>query len=144
MRIRQNARAAEDAINMTPLIDMVFLLLIFFLVATTFASEERDITIQLPGTSAPQALSSPPRQLIINIHEDGRIVVSNQPCSGKELAAMLRDILKSNPDKEVLIRADKRSLFQHYAGVVSICRSVGVHESKLGYLEETQTPFAIE
>lgn len=144
MRIQSTQRGGEDPINMTPMIDMVFLLLIFFLVATTFATEERDITVQLPVTSQSQPLSAPPKQVIINIKEDGQITVSSQPYDKKQLAEMLGNVLRNNPDKEVLIRADRRSLFQHYADVVSICRRAGVNESKLGYLEESHSPVAVE
>lgn len=144
MRIHRTAASGEDPINMTPMIDMVFLLLIFFLVATTFATDERDITVQLPVTSQSQPLSAPPRQLIINIKEDGQITVSAQAYDKPQLAELLGNVLRNNPDKEVLIRADRRSLFQHYADVVSICRHAGVNESKLGYLEDSPSPVSVK
>lgn len=140
MRIKEPSEASEDPLNMTPLIDMVFLLLIFFLVATTFASEERDIAIQLPTTSAPRPLSAPPRQLIINIKEDGSVFVSSRQVDDQALSRLLADTLRDNPDKEVLIRTDERSIFKHYARVVSLCRQAGVKESKLGYLEDELQP----
>ena len=62
MRIRDTSGEEEASLNMTPLIDMVFLLLIFFLVATTFAQEERKLDIQLPATATIQPLSAPPQR----------------------------------------------------------------------------------
>ncbi|KKL18857.1 hypothetical protein LCGC14_2471330 [marine sediment metagenome] len=53
MRIRQTIPEEEVAINLMPLIDMVFLLLIFFLVATTFAQAEKDRSVNLPGSDSP-------------------------------------------------------------------------------------------
>ncbi|MDP6046284.1 MAG: biopolymer transporter ExbD, partial [Phycisphaerae bacterium] len=70
MRIANN-EDIEAPPNLMPLIDMVFLLLIFFLVASSLSQEEREQNLQLPRTSkAAQPMSAAPQQLIINILHD--------------------------------------------------------------------------
>jgi len=136
MRIHDKNPDQEEGINMTPLIDMVFLLLIFFLVATTVAQEEREADVKLPGTSSIQPLSAEPRQVIVNIQEDGTSIVAGRAYDHGALQELLANTIKTNPDKEVLIRADERGLVKYLAGVVSVCRQAGVNQFKIGYLAE--------
>ena len=135
MRIRDTQSETEEPIGLTPLIDMVFLLLIFFLVATSFAQEERDQRIKLPITSSPKPLSAPPKQVIINILADGSIKVGGQVYTRERLAALLNRVAKNEPDRMVLIRADERSTFRYFAAVVALCRRVGIAEARIGYIE---------
>jgi len=133
MRIKIAAEE-EDQLNMTPLIDMVFLLLIFFLVATTIAQEEREMQLQLPDTSAVAPISAPPKQLIVNIMQDGTLKVSGRAFAKEELTATLRTMAKDEPQREVLIRADRESLHKYFADVAQLCREAGINELKIGYL----------
>ena len=68
----------EEPYNLVPLTDMVFNLLIFFMAATTFAQVEKELGIELPQASALTPLSAPPKQLIINIEQDGQIIVAGR------------------------------------------------------------------
>ena len=134
MRIHQNEADEEAPVNLMPLIDMVFLLLIFFLVATQIAQEERDQKVQLPTDGAPASLSSPPKQLIINILQDGTTKVATRLYSEADLKSLLQRQAKQHPNREVLIRADERSLHKYFAGVAGMCRAAGINEIKIGYL----------
>jgi biopolymer transport protein ExbD len=135
MRIRDKTGEEEAPVNLMPLIDMVFLLLIFFLVATTFAQKERELGVQLPSTAV-QPLSAPPKQVIINIMEDGTYRVDATPRSERELHDLLTRVARDQPDREVLVRADERSIHRYFAKVVSLCRRVGIGEAKVGYILE--------
>ena len=135
MRIKDQ-QGEEDALGMTPLIDMVFLLLIFFLVATRFAQEERDISLQMPQTSAMPAMSSPLQQLIINIRPDGTPVVATNTYDYDQLRTLLDQHASQHPDREVLIRADERSIHMYFARVARLCREAGINEVKIGYILE--------
>lgn len=134
MRIRGPGEEQETPINLMPLIDMVFLLLIFFLVATSFAQEERDQRVKLPITSSPEPLSAPPRQVIINILHDGTTKVGGRLYERDKLQGLLARVAKNEPDRMVLIRADERSIHKYFAGVASLCRRVGIDEVKIGYI----------
>jgi len=138
MRIRDPQTEGEEPINLMPLIDMVFLLLIFFLVATSFAQEERDQRVKLPITSSNQPLSAPPRQVIINILADGTTKVGGRAYEPGALADLLARVARDEPDRMVLIRADQRSIHKYFAGVASLCLKCGINEVKIGYLLEGQ------
>lgn len=128
----------EAPVNLMPLIDMVFLLLIFFLVASTFAKQERQIAIELPAASQSQALSAPPKQLVINITEDGAIHVGADSLTHAQLESLLRRTLGDSEDRVVFIRADERSRHGDFAEVVRICRDAGVKQLKIGYVASPQ------
>ena len=76
---------ALDNLSLTPLIDIVFLLLIFFLVATRFAEEERELDVMLPEASEAQPLTVQPRELFINIDREGRYFVTGKTLSLDQL-----------------------------------------------------------
>jgi biopolymer transport protein ExbD len=143
MRI-QDQPAEDDQINLMPLIDMVFLLLIFFLVATQIAAEEIDQTVQLPTTGAPRALSAPPEQFIININEEGKIKVNGKAKNDDQLRTELKGLATDNqkrakrgrPPINVMIRADKKSFHMYFAKVAGLCHETGLSAINIGYIYE--------
>jgi biopolymer transport protein ExbD len=137
MRIKSSSwDQGEEPVNVMPLIDVVFFLLVFFLIASTFAKEEREADLKLPGTAAIAPLSAEPKQVIVNVKEDGTAIVGGRAYDAAALLEFLANAVKNQPDREVLIRADERGLVKHLAGVVSICRQAGVNQFKIGYLAE--------
>jgi biopolymer transport protein ExbD len=136
MRIRDAQAEAEEPFNLVPLTDMAFNLLIFFMAATSFTQIEKDMNVQLPRTVPFQTTSAPPKQLIINIKQDGSTVVAGKVYSQDDLAKLLQSHLKSEPGGVVLIRADERSLMKYFASVATLCRRAGVSELKIGLLQQ--------
>ena len=134
MRIHDPA-IEEEPYNMIPLTDMVFNLLIFFMAATTFTQIEKDLAVQLPKAGGFQTLSQAPRQIVINIRQDGTTYVDGRQRSDADLSEMLSAAVKVDPGREVLIRVDERSIMQHFARVATLCRRAGVHPTKIGYLD---------
>ncbi len=80
MAIKIN-RDDETSINLTPLIDIVFLLIIFFMVGSRFTElneAERNIPLQVPQVSDARALTAPPQKRIINVMQDGRVLAGSR------------------------------------------------------------------
>ena len=138
--MRINSKSETEAPpNLMPLLDMVFLLLIFFLVATTYHQEERDIKAQLPGAARSIApMSAQPKQYIVNILHDGTMKVSGRTVTKAQVSGELSRIARQEPDRKVLVRADKRSIHEHFAWVVARARSSGIGEVKIGYIVEEE------
>lgn len=133
MRIQDNI-GEDEALNLTPLIDMVFLLLIFFLVATTISQDERPQNINLPVTGATAPLSAPPEELIINIERDGTMKVNGALHDRDQLRTALEQSKLAQPPRNVLIRADQESLHKYFATVASLCHEVGIANLNIGYV----------
>ncbi len=126
--IRPPGGTAGPAIDLTPIIDMVFLLLIFFLVATTFHQTEREMQIALPEARSAGPISAALKDLIINVDEQGRIFVSGRPVETGSLRGLVEERVKANPQQKVTVRADHRAVWDHVAGVLDVCREAGIAE----------------
>ena len=137
MRIHDPHTEAEEPYNLVPLTDMVFNLLIFFMCATTFVQIEKDLKVQLPKASSSFVpISAPPRQLIINIEQDGTTKVADKTYDTTALAGLVASAVKANADQTVIIRADERSIMKYFAGVASLCKLSGISEVKIGFLQQ--------
>ena len=79
----------EPAINLTPMIDVVFTLLVFFMLATTFAERERRLDLELPYASAPDAKKQQPQELVINVAREGKVWVDGKSLEEPQLAKVL-------------------------------------------------------
>src|SRR3954454_624885 len=106
MRIRDPI-IEEEPYNLVPLTDMVFNLLIFFMAATTFTQIEKDLAVQLPKAGGFQTLSQAPRQIIINVRQDGTTTVDGKERTADQLSELLSAAVKIDPSREVLIRVDE-------------------------------------
>src|SRR5687767_12767493 len=113
MRIRDVEGEMEEPVNLLPLIDTLFFLVMFFLVATKFQEEERDAALALPGLSSSQPLSAVSQQLIINIRDDGTAVVAGRPYTMAELETLMREVARTAAGQNILVRADERSLHKY-------------------------------
>lgn len=134
MLISPNPDSAADSevrLDLTPIIDMVFLLLIFFLVATTFAQAEREIEVALPVARNAEPLSATLRELVINVKQDGAIVVAGRALSADDLRAMLTESAKINPDRKVTVRGDRRATYDHVVQVLDLCKAAGIQQPYL-------------
>ncbi len=125
------AQDRDITLEMTPLIDMVFLLLIFFLVATTFQQTEREMQIALPHAAFSGPISTALREIIINVDEEGTIIVSGRTIEPDDLRALVEDTTAANPDQKVTVRGDRDSAYANIVRVLDICKSGGVQEPYL-------------
>ncbi len=75
--------------------------------------------------------------MVVNIREDGSVELGGKIAGGSELSAALAAAQKANPDANVLIRADERSIMKYFAGVARQCREAGFSQVKIGYVIES-------
>ncbi len=118
-------------IDLTPIIDMVFLLLIFFLVATTFHQTEREMKIALPAASSAGPISTALREIIINVDQDGVIIISGKTIEPEDLRTIITDALVLNPEQKVTVRGDQSTAYANIIRVLDICKGSGVQEPYL-------------
>lgn len=125
-------KGSSPLFNLTPMIDVTFQLLIFFLVATRFAEEEREMNVQLPTASEAQPLTSRPRELLINIDDQGRYFVSGQPLTLDQLDPLLRQASVNNPARQsVVLRADRRCRWQSVVAAMNLCQKHQIHDYRV-------------
>ncbi len=121
----------EPTLNLTSMIDVVFLLIIFFMVGSRFSEEERQYDVQLPTVSEARPLTSAPDEITVNVRADGGVLIRDETKTLEELRALLVDARKNYPDQAVIIRGDGTGLYQHVMDVMSICHEVGISSVSL-------------
>ncbi len=132
MIIKDAAGKSEGvSIELTPMIDMVFLLLIFFLIATTFHQTEREMKIALPDATAGGPISAALKELIVNVDAQGTIIVAGQELSSTGLSELIAGRVKVNPEQKVSVRGDREAAYAHIVTVLDICKSSGIAEPYL-------------
>ena len=132
MAVKIKHGQALGMLSLTPLIDVVFLLLIFFLVATRFAQEDRELDVVLPSASEAKPLIVQPKELFVNIDHRGSFFVDGKTLNGDEVEAVLRQAAANNPaSQSVIIRADKRVQLDYAVLVMNLCNKVGIFDYKL-------------
>jgi biopolymer transport protein ExbD len=121
--------------NMMPLIDIIFLLLIFFLMASRFEREERELKVALPEVAEAQPLAMT-QELIINITSEGKFVVAQQQYSEEQLAALLEKMRRNNPHQSVLIRGDGRAAWKYGVRVMGLCNQAKIENYRVAAIQE--------
>ena len=132
MAVKINKGSALANLSLTPLIDIVFLLLIFFLVATRFAKEERELDMPLPDASEARPVTIKPREMCINIDEKGRYYVTGEFLTLKQLESVLAAAYVNNPGRaSVMIRADKRCVWNFVVAAVNACKKARIRDYRV-------------
>jgi biopolymer transport protein ExbD len=116
------------ALNLTSMIDVLFLLIIFFMVATKFDELERNIDVAVPVVSQAGDSAAPPAPLVVVVQPDGRVELNGKGVTLDELTARLAAARTTLGEPSVIIRGDAQCAFQHVAGALAACRQAGVSE----------------
>lgn len=116
----------STGVRIAPLLDVVFLLLVFFLVATTFYEVEKDMTIRLAEATEGGDRKNAPEQIIVNISEAGLLVVNQRMVSLEELETMLREGKERDERLSVIIRCDRQARHADFVKVLNLCEQVHV------------------
>ncbi len=121
-------RDEQPILNLTPMIDIVFLLVIFFMVGTKFTELERKIALEVPSVAENTALSVAPEKRVVNVYRDGTITLDRQQVVLDELTQNLAESRRQYTDLGVLIRGDGQGSFQNVAEVLNACKQAGIAE----------------
>ena len=126
MNFRKQVRQESVGFQIAPMIDVVFLLLCFFLTSQIFSQWETEIDITLPTAQTGQTPQRLPGEIIINIIKDGTAVVNGRALDDAALGTMLKRLAEVFPGQPVLLRADKATAYEHVIRVLDRCRQADI------------------
>ena len=138
MNFRRNSRSHAAAVQMSSLMDVIFLLLCFFVTTSVFSQWETEISITLPTAKSATVPGRMPGEIILNLAKDGTVSVNGQPLTLDEVTARLTRIAKIYPGQPVVIRADKETAYDSLVGVIDACRAADVWNFSLATKDEEQ------
>ena len=127
--LHSKSNSAEEPlfINLTPMIDVILTLLIFFMAATKLYDwDEQKLDVQVPVVSSAQPLTDVPDDVKLRVSREGTIAYNEDVIDLNEVAIRLRAARKNYPDQGVMIRADGRVPHQKVAEVMSACHAAGI------------------
>ena len=132
MAVKIRKSLVIQSLSLTPLIDVVFLLLIFFLVATRFAEEDRELDVKLPTASQAKPLVVKPKDIELSIDENGGYYLgAGRGMSLEEIEAALANAAGNNPlSQTVIIRAHEGCRWNDVARAVDVCHRAGLSDVK--------------
>ena len=114
--------------NLTPMIDVVFLLIVFFMATSKFADDQREIDLKLPEVAKADASDSAPKTRQVAVYAGGRITLDDQDVTLAELTAQLTDAHDKSPALSVVVLGDAACEYQHIAAALAACKDAGVGE----------------
>ena len=124
--IRSTESNNGASIELTPIIDMVFLLLIFFLVATTFHQTEREMQITLPEARSAGPITMALREIIINVDAEGVIMINGYTMEASDLRILIEEAVETNPQQKVTVRGSRDTAYANIVRVLDICKGSGI------------------
>lgn len=120
------ARSEDPSINLTPMIDVVFLLVIFFLVGSSFGQREGRIQVNIPGVGNPSSLVRGPDKKVVEVTREGDLFLDGKQVSVEQLQSELQLARQSFPDLGVVVRGDGGGTLDTYAKVLNVCSTAGI------------------
>ena len=109
-----------------PMIDILLVVLVFFIVTWNFALTENELDVRVPSASKANEPQPYVGQVVINIRADGTIVVNRQPKTPAELLAQLKKLAQLYPDQAAIVRGDENVNYKHIVEVLDICRQADI------------------
>ena len=126
MNFRRNRKSRAATVQMASLMDVIFLLLCFFVTSSVFSQWETEIAIALPTAKSATVPGRMPGEIILNLNERGDVSINGQQLTLSEVTERLARIAKIYPGQPVVIRADKTAAYEKLVSLIDACRAADV------------------
>ncbi len=126
MNLRGRAPLHHPGIQLAPLVDVLLLLLIFFLLTWNAARNENELDVKVPKASAARENTLPPGPVVVNVKADGGLVVNHRAMTGPEVSELLKRLLQLDQEQSVVIRGDEAGAYKNIIVVLNICTEAGI------------------
>jgi biopolymer transport protein ExbD len=126
MNLRSRAPLQHPGIQLAPLVDVLMLLLIFFLLTWNASRNENELDVKVPRANAAKEKAAPPGDVVVNVKTDGTVVVNRRNMTARELTDLLQSLVKLYPDQAVVIRGDEGGAYKNVVNVLNVCSEAGV------------------
>lgn len=135
-------KAPPVGFQLAPMIDIIFLLLAFFIVTYQLTDNEKVIEISLPAATEGKAKQRENLEKIINIHADGRVVIDQQVLSLDEIEQKMGLLARVNKNQPIRLRGDKQTDYVHIVDIINRCSKAGIWNFSFatGTLRPVTTP----
>ena len=144
MNFRLKMQDEGEPVPMAPLIDIVFLTLVFFMVTTVYSTLESELDIQLPTASTAQLDERMQGEIYINLRADGRIVINEREVQLNELQEVLYRVAEYFPGGSIIIRGDRDAMLGRAVAVLDACRKADIQNVSFAAIQQEEDAPAAE
>jgi biopolymer transport protein ExbD len=141
MKFRRTSHDQGHGMNLVPLIDVLLILLIFFIVNLAMAKFETEVNISVPAADSGKQNNRTVGELVVNIREDGTRVLNSQVLTDAELKYKFDEIAKFDRKQAIIIRADTRTEYGDMFRVLDLCHQAGLYHVSFA-TREAEAPAA--
>ena len=131
MRLLSRRTLETEALDLTPLIDVVFLLIIFFLVATSFQRVQRELRVDLPKSKTAKKVSMEIKPISVTVSREGVITMGDEVVPLEDLPKRLSEAVASVREPRVFVRGDAKTFHENIVDVLSACQGAGIMDVSL-------------
>ncbi len=135
MRLR-NRKKHDYVVDITPLVDVVFLMLIFFMVSTSFKVAS-SLKLELPASKSQEQVTDV-KEVVISIDTKGQLYVQDEPVSDSALRKRILNVTKGDPNMRAVLRADANSQYKHVVFVLDVLRQLGMGKVAIATVQPKQ------
>ena len=136
MRMTRKLQEETETVPLAPLIDIVFLTLVFFMVTSVYSTLESEVDITLPTADSAEQSERSQGEIFINLRSDGAIVVNEREMDLPELQDVLDRVAKYFPGGAVIIRGDRAAMLGRAIAVLDCCRKADIQNVAFAALPE--------
>lgn len=126
MQFKRRTASRAPALALTSMLDVIFLLLCFFVTVSVFSQWENEISIQLPNAKTSEQPARLPGEIVVNLDQAGRASVNGRVLELVDLRMRLAKIAKYYPGQSVIIRADRGVKYEALVELIDTCRSAEI------------------
>ena len=126
MNFRKQAEPRIFGFMIAPMVDILLVVLVFFIVTWNFALSENELDVRVPSAAKANETQPYVGQVVINIKADGTIIVNRQPKTLTELLELLKKLSQLYPDQAAIVRGDQGVEYKHIGEVLDICRQADI------------------
>lgn len=126
MRFRKRSEPVVFGFQIAPMVDILLVLLVFFIVTWSFARKELELDVKVPTAQNAKESNPVVNQTVLNVKMDGTVIWNRKQVTTAELTTRLRELSGLFPDYAIIVRADERAPFRFVSNVLDVCRDANI------------------
>jgi biopolymer transport protein ExbD len=126
MKFRRREAPHIIGFQIAPLVDILLVLLCFFIVTWSFARKEMELDVKVPAAESGKESQPVMNQTVLNVRADGTVVWNRKTIEPGELRARLKQLSGLYPDYAIILRGDQKTAYQDIVAVLDICREANI------------------
>src|SRR4030095_1225239 len=126
MKFRKRQTPNILGFQIAPMVDILLVLLCFFIVTWSFARKEMELDVKVPAAESGHEATSVMNQTVLNVRADGAVIWNRQEVSRDDLMSKLKRLAELSPDYAIILRGDRDAAYRHIVAVLDICRAANI------------------